>query len=203
MLKRNGEDCEHSVPNYPGLLTTSEHVAYQAAIPLVAEQVRLYNERVKVLADVESHSSEISKKVTEQKNSVATEAWQPQHTLFKTGRGEMLFCSRGTGDKMEYGVVEQFDPKSAYARAHGNSDEIMRGNNAYLVLQNFLENERAVLQLYRKDIKATVEEKMTELFPKVDANRVAKAVTARCEGHIQVQVQEQKEAPVQSIKIRR
>ena len=43
MLKRDGEACEHSVPNYTGLLTTSEYQASQAAVPLVAQQVRLYN----------------------------------------------------------------------------------------------------------------------------------------------------------------
>jgi hypothetical protein len=45
MLKRNGEDCEHPVPNYPGLLTASEFKAYNVAVPLVAEEVRLFNER--------------------------------------------------------------------------------------------------------------------------------------------------------------
>ena len=39
MLKRNGEDCEHPVPNYPGLLTTSELKAYNVAVPLVAVEV--------------------------------------------------------------------------------------------------------------------------------------------------------------------
>jgi hypothetical protein len=53
MLKRDGEDCEHPVPNYPGTLTTSEYKAYQAAIPLVAEQVRLHNERTKILTEIE------------------------------------------------------------------------------------------------------------------------------------------------------
>jgi len=199
MLKRNGENCEHQAPNYPGLLTTSEHAAYQAAIPLVAEQVRLHNERTKVLTDIENHSSEIAKKVAEQKNGPSTDTWQVQHSLFKTSRGEMTFCSRGAGEMLEFGVIEHFDPNSAYARAQGNSEEILRGNNAYLVLQNFIENERAVLQLYRRDIKATVEEKLAEIYPKVDATRVARAVAARCDGQIQVQVE--KEASAQSIKI--
>ena len=199
MLKRNGENCEHQVPNYPGLLTTSEHAAYQAAIPLVAEQVRLHNERTKVLTDIENHSSEIAKKVAEQKNGPSADTWQVQHSLFKTSRGEMTFCSRGAGEKLEFGVIEHFDPNSAYARAQGNSEEILRGNNAFLVLQNFVENERAVLQLYRRDIKATVEEKLAEIYPKVDATRVARAVAARCDGQVQVQVE--KEASAQSIKI--
>jgi hypothetical protein len=200
MLKRNGENCEHSVPNYPGMLTNSEYAAYQAAIPLVAEEVRLHNERMKLLTDIESQSSQIVEKIKAQDNGVLIGAWQLRHTLFSSGRGEMVLCSRGADGKEEFGVLERFDPNSAYARAHGDSEEILRGNDAYLVLQNFVENERAVLRLFRKDIKATVEEKMTELFPKADANRVAKAIVARCEGQLQVQVE--REAPAQTVKIR-
>jgi hypothetical protein len=86
MLKRDGENCEHQVPNYPGLLTTSEHAAYQAAIPLVAEEVRLYNERVKILAEIENQSPEIVEKVSAQKEVPLADEWQLRHSLFKSAR---------------------------------------------------------------------------------------------------------------------
>ena len=42
MLKRNGENCEHPVPNYPGLLTAGELKAYQVIPPEFADMfVRL------------------------------------------------------------------------------------------------------------------------------------------------------------------
>jgi hypothetical protein len=200
MLKRDGENCEHQVPNYPGLLTTSEHAAYQAAIPLVAEEVRLYNERVKILAEIENQSPEIVEKVSAQKEVPLADEWQLRHSLFKSARGEITLCSRGVDGAEQFGVIERFDPNSAYARAQGESDEIMRGNNAFLVLQNFIENERSVLDLYRKDIAATVEEKLTEMFPNLNNTRVVRAIVARCDG--QVPVQAEKEASAKSVKIR-
>jgi len=42
------------VPNYPGLLTASEYKAYNVAVPLVAEEVRLFNERANTLSEIES-----------------------------------------------------------------------------------------------------------------------------------------------------
>ncbi|HEY4415325.1 MAG TPA: hypothetical protein VGO57_06500 [Verrucomicrobiae bacterium] len=200
MLKRDGEDCEHPVPNYAGLLTTSEYQAYQAAIPVVAEQVRLHNERIKILAELEKQIPEIVEKIGGQKSTPLVGAWQLRHILFKTGSGEMTLCSRGVNNEEQFGVVERFDPNSPYARAKGDSQEIMRGNNAYLVLQNFVEGERSVLQLFRKDIAATVDEKLAGMFPKLNNKRVVRAITARCEG--QVPVQSEQEAPAKNVKIR-
>lgn len=200
MLKRDGEDCEHSVPNYPGLLTTSEYQAYQAAVPLVAEQVRLYNERTKILAEIEKQIPEIAEKITGQKNVPLAGAWQLRHTLFKTASGEMTFCSRGVNNEEQFGIIERFNASSPFARAKGDSLEIMRGKNAYLVLQNFVEGERSVLQLFRRDIAATVDEKLTEMFPKLNNKRVVRAIAARCEEL--APVQSEREAPTKSIKIR-
>jgi hypothetical protein len=200
MLKRNGENCEHQVPNYPGLLTASEYKAYQTAIPVVAEQVRLYNERTKNLTEIENQTSEISVKVARQNDVPLTDAWQLRHTLFKSGRGEMQLCSCHKGGKEIFGVIERFDPDSPYAKARGESEEITRSPNAYLALQNFVESERMVLELFRKDIKATVEEKLSELFPNLDTSRVVKAIGARCSE--QAKNQGEKETQARSVKIR-
>ena len=57
MLKRNGENCEHPVPNYPGRLTASEFKAYNVAVPLVAVEVRLFNERATTLSEIEKQNA--------------------------------------------------------------------------------------------------------------------------------------------------
>src|SRR5665213_980323 len=66
MLKRNGEDCEHPVPNFPGLLTASELKAYNVAVPLVAVEVRLFNERAATLSEIEKQSAGTAEQVTSQ-----------------------------------------------------------------------------------------------------------------------------------------
>ncbi|MGA2279437.1 MAG: hypothetical protein ABSG80_03955 [Verrucomicrobiota bacterium] len=57
----------------------------------------------------------------------------------------------------------------------------MTGNNAFVLLQNYVESERAVLQFFRKDIEATVEESLSEKFPRQNHSRVVRAISARCE----------------------
>lgn len=200
MLKRDGENCEHPVPNYPGLLTTSEYQAYQAAVPLVAEQVRLHNDRMKMLTEIEKQIPDIAEKIAAEKNVILSDTWQLRRILFKTARSEMTLCSRGGDGGELYGVIERFDPNSAYARAKGDSQEIMRSDNIYLILQNFIENERDVLRLYRQDMAATVDEKLTDMFPKLNNKRVVRAIAASCEG--QMPAQSKQEAATKSIKIR-
>ena len=78
----------------------------------------------------------------------------------------------------------------------------MKGNNAYLVLQNFVEGERGVLQLYRQDIKGTVEEKLAELYPNQNLTRVARAVAALCQGKKQVEAEAKEQKTAQSVRIK-
>jgi hypothetical protein len=209
MLKRNGEDCEHPVPNYPGRLTASEFKAYNVAVPLVAEEVRLFNERAATLSEIEKQSAGTAEQVTSQVardlpsltvKGKQEDAWQIRHVLFKSARSEMLLCSRDHEGEQQFGVVEKFDPKSPYARIHGDTDLQMTGSNAFVLLQNYVESERSVLQHFRKDIEASVEENLSEKFPGQNHSRVVRAISARCGN--QVSVESEKEQPAKSVKIR-
>jgi hypothetical protein len=209
MLKRNGEDCEHPVPNYPGLLTASEFKAYNVAVPLVAVEVRLFNERAATLSEIEKQSAGTAEQVTSQVardlpsltvKGKQEDAWQIRHVLFQSARSEMLLCSRDHEGEQQFGVVEKFDPKSPYASIHGDTDLQMTGNNAFVLLQNYVESERRVLQLFRKDIEASVEENLSEKFPGQNHSRVVRAISARCGN--QMPVESEKEQPAKSVKIR-
>ena len=209
MLKRNGEDCEHPVPNFPGLLTASELKAYNVAVPLVAVEVRMFNERTNTLSEIEKQSAGTAEQVTSQvardlpsltvKGKPESE-WKIRHVLMKSARSEMLLCSRDNEGEQQFGVVEKFDPKSPFARVHGDTDLQMTGNNAFVLLQNYVESERSVLQLFRKDIEATVEENLSEKLPGQNHSRVVRAISARCGN--QTPVESEKEKPATSIKIR-
>jgi hypothetical protein len=200
MLKRNGENCEHPVPNYPGRLTASEFKAYNVAVPLVAEEVRLFNERANTLSEIEKQSAQIAEQVAAQPTPELFAAWHTRHTLSKSPRSEMLLCSRGIDGKEQFGIIEKFEANAPYARKHGDTDLQMTGNNAFVLLQNYVESERSVLQLFRKDIEASVEENLSEKFPGQNHSRVVRAISARCGN--QVQGESEKEKPANSVKIR-
>jgi hypothetical protein len=162
-----------------------------------------------LLSEIEKQSAGTAEQVTSQvardlpsltiKGKPESE-WKIRHVLIKSARSEMLLCSRDNEGEQQFGIVEKFDPNSPFARVHGDTDLRMTGNNAFVLLQNYVESERSVLQLFRKDIEATVEENLSEKFPNQNHSRVVRAISARCGS--QVTVESEKEKPAKSVKIR-
>jgi hypothetical protein len=209
MLKRNGEDCEHPVPNFPGLLTASELKAYTAAIALVDDNVCQFNERNDALTALEQEIPQVAEQATTQATrqmqsitvkGTPEESWRVHHVLLKSSRNESLLCSRDTDAGKEFGVIEKFDPNSAYARNHGSAELQLTGNNAFVLLQNYVAGERSVLQLFRQDIEAIAEENIAEMFPGQNHSRVVKAISARCGNPAAAEVETQQ--PARTVKIR-
>ena len=169
----------------------------------------MFNERTNTLSGIDNQSAQIAEQVAAQSTQglqsltvkgTPESAWQIRQTLFKSSRSEMLLCSRDVEEKKQFAIVEKFDPHSQYARIHGETDLHMIGTNAFALLQSFVESERAVLQLFRKDIEATVEESLSEKFPNQTHSRVVRAISARCGN--QAAVESEKEKPAKNIKIR-
>ncbi len=187
MLKRNGEICEAIVPNFPGRLTATEKRAYSAGIAAIEDQLRDLEEAGRALTEVERQIPNWQAGVERNGNGAALDLssktedqWHVVKTLVKTNRSELLFCARGAGDGKEFAVFEKFDPTSAYAQAQGNPELILTGNKASLLLQDYVESERRMLNLVKQDLAATVEELLGERFPSEDNSRVIKAISARC-----------------------
>lgn len=196
MLKRNGEFCEHSVPDFPGLLTDSEQKAYDEALVSVEWLLKEFDANAKEVAEVEKQipalAREASEKTTESTLVVRRpdSEWHIHRTLHKSARNELMLCSRQTQDGKQFGIVEQFAHNSIYAQAHGNADLQMTSNQASLLLQEYVERERHVLQFFRKDVEATVEQTLAEKFPDLDCSRVVKAISARCGAKAQTKKEE-------------
>jgi hypothetical protein len=189
MLKRNGEECRFEVPVFPGRLSASEQRAYSTAIAAVGEQLRQYIEAADAVARLAKELPNTGKQpdglVGEHLGTIQIKGaeggqWQIRRSLFKTTRNELLLCSRQTGGGQDFGIVEKFDPDSAYARAQGSAELLITGNNVVLLLQDHVENECRVLEAFRHDLEASVEEVLAEKYPGENFSRVVKAISAQC-----------------------
>lgn len=184
-LKRNGEFCQHSVPDFPGLLTDSEMKAYTEALPSVEWLLKEFNEGATALTAIEKQIPRLAKRAAETSTEStltirADSEWQIHKTLHHSSRNELLLCSRQTEQGTQFGIVEQFAHNSIYAQAHGNTDLLMTSNKAALLLQDYVESERHVLEMFKQDIAASVEQTLAEKFPEMDCSRVVRAISARC-----------------------
>jgi hypothetical protein len=190
MLKRNGEICQYRVPGFAGRLNKLEYDAYSEAMTSVEDQVRQLSEGIQALSDLEKElpnwrelpvdgSTETAQVISVKGDRGAP--WQILRTISKTSRNEVLFCTRPKGNDQQFGIIEKFGPDSAYARIHGTSEILMTSNDPKLLIQDHLENERAIFQLFRKDIEATVAESLSEKYPGQNLSRVIRAIGGRCQ----------------------
>jgi len=189
MLKRNGEPCQHEVPGYPGRLTASEFQAYGEAFAVVEDQIRAFTEAASALADVDKQLPQISaplmSKVLEPTQSLESEelrdaGWQVRRSLHKSAKSELLLCSRDAERNREFAVIERFDPNLPYARANGSCEVQLSSNDPRLLLQDYVEQEKQLIQLFRNDLVAQVEEVLSQRYPDQNLSRVVKALAARC-----------------------
>jgi hypothetical protein len=188
MLKRNGQPCQRSVPDYSGRLTDFEFLAYNTVFRGVEDsyqELSLLSDSIThtersfgdVLAVSSAPSEEGTHEVVAEKNGAK---WAVIASLLKQRQNELLFCKKEGGGATEFAIVEKLAPNSPLAKAQGMWFVHQTSNDARLLLQDFIENERQTLNLYANDIVASAKERIEEKYPDEDMSRVIKAISARC-----------------------
>ena len=186
MLKRNGQLCHRSVPDYAGRLTDAEFLAYNAVFTSVEEDFKQLSAITDSLTDVErafprlleaseGASSSFSEVVADQTGK----QWAVISPLLKLRRTELLFCKRFIEGEPEFSIIQRFDPESPLAKTHGVWQLQMAGNDPRLLLQDFIEGERQTSQIYAQDVAAVAREAVEQKYPDRDLNRVIKAIAQR------------------------
>jgi hypothetical protein len=187
MLKRNGQPCQRSVPDYSGRLTDFEFLAYNTVFTSVEEDFKQLSAVTDSLTDLERSFPRVleasegavggfSEVVPDQTGK----QWSVVAPLLKLRRTETLFCKRVVEGENEFAVVERLDPNSPLAKAQGVWQLQMTSNDPRLLLQDFIEGERQASQLYAQDIVGISREAIEEKFPDRDLSRVIKAIAQRC-----------------------
>jgi hypothetical protein len=204
MLKRNGQPCQRTVPDYSGRLTDFEFLAYNTVFTAVEEDFKQLSAITDSLTDLERsfpHLLEASEGAVESINGVVPDQtgkqWSIVAPLLKFSRTELLFCKRVVAGESEFAVVERLDPNSPLAQAKGIWQLHMTSNDPRLLLQDFMEGERQTAQLYGQDIVAISREAIDEKFPDRNLGRVVKAIAERCTKKIST---EEKVIPIQTRK---
>lgn len=204
MLKRNGQPCQRTVPEYSGRLTDFEFLAYSTVFTSVEEDFKQLSAITDSLTDLERSFPrllEASEGGLDTFDQVLPDQngnqWAIIAPLLKFRRTEMLFCKRIVEGKNEFAVVEQLDPSSPLAQAKGVWQMQMTSNDARLLLQDFIEGERQTALLYAQDIVGISREAAEDKFPEQDLGRVVKAIAQRCSKKIST---EEKIIPIQTRK---
>jgi hypothetical protein len=202
MLKRNGQLCQRTVPEYSGRLTDSEFLAYNTAFTSVEDDFKEFSAIIDSLTALEGSFPQLlesSEGAVDSFDGVVPDPngkpWSIVAPLLKLRRTELLFCKRVVEGENEFAVIERLDPNSALAKAKGMWQLQMTSNDPRLLLQDFIEGERQTLQAYGQDIVAASREAIDQQFPDLDSSRIVRAIAQRCTRKVST---EEKVIPVQT-----
>ena len=186
MLKRNGQLCHRSVPDYAGRLTDAEFLAYNAVFTAVEEDFKQLSTVTDSLTEIErafprllEASEGASNSFSEVVADQTGKQWAVISPLLKLRRTELLFCKRFIEGEPEFSLIQRLDPESPLAKAHGVWQLQMASCDPRLLLQHFTEGERQVSQLYAQDMLAVAREAVEQKYPDLDLSRVIKAIAQR------------------------
>jgi hypothetical protein len=184
MLKKHGQICQHSVPEYSGRLTDGEFAAYNSMFASVEDDFKELVGIAEGLGQLEKSMPSFLEKLSSSSCRILTgqdgSEWQILARLPVTPSGEMLWCKRQFGEMEEFAVVERFDPSSPLAMAQGEFDVQMTDSDPLRLLRDFINARRDAAQLFANDIIATAKEQVAENHPGEDLNRVLDAIAQRC-----------------------
>jgi hypothetical protein len=187
MLKRNGQNCHRTVPDYLGRLTDFEFLAYCAVFESLADDYGRVSSLNSALTELERSLPRLADACAAPKKHCpeivpASEGpnWEMVGTLLKLDRTAMLLCRREVGGKREFSIIEHLDQNAPLARAKGVWHVQMTSNDAKVMLQDFVEGERQALKLYANDIVASARETVDQKYPGQNLGRVVKAISQRC-----------------------
>lgn len=186
MLKRNGQLCHRSVPDYAGRLTDAEFLAYNAVFNAVEDDFKQLSTVTDSLTDVERAFPRLLEASAGAPNSFSEvladqdgKQWAVISPLLKLRRTELLFCKRFSEGKPEFAVIQHLDPESPLAKAYGVWQWQMMSYDPRLLLQGFVESEWRISLLYAQDAKAVAREVAERKYPGRDLSRVIKAIGER------------------------
>ncbi|MDX1952656.1 MAG: hypothetical protein SFY81_10760 [Verrucomicrobiota bacterium] len=172
-LKRNGIHPEQFVvPDHAVRLGEKEIESYRAAFGAIAREIELAG-RLKFQLNDPANISSFAE------NELATQQgrWRVHSTLLNLGQSDVLLCERGFKD---FAVVERFRENTPFARAHGQIQVLLEGNNPAALTNEFKGNARHTLEFMVSNAVAKAQKVAWEQFPEHRPGHVMAAISDRC-----------------------
>jgi len=204
MLKRNGELCKYTVPDFIGKLTSAEFDSYNEAFGAIREEFDALVEIKNELKDLTSNPSVFAipdDKYTNQ--TVETQhsdrgdlnlTWDIRSCLLKLTHSEIFLCERMTPQGKQYGVVERYDSQSTYAHINGNARVLLVGDDPLDVVRDCAVNAEHTLRFMASNMVAHAQTIVWQRYANQNPARVIRAISERCaqavgEAHNEIQEQ--------------
>jgi hypothetical protein len=169
---RDGETLSYKVPGCVGRFTATEIKSYRTAFGEIAEAVES-------LTGLKKQVSEPSQVPASSETDIHTPQigrWPVRSTLLNLGQSEILLCER----ENDFAVIERFRGESPYARANGNAEILLQGNDAGQLAEDFNGNAQLTLEFMSSNLVAKAQKVVWEQFADDRPGRIVRAISERC-----------------------
>jgi hypothetical protein len=167
---RDGEQQEYVVPGDFRHYTETEVKGYRAAFSTIADEFESLTGLKKQLEKPASPSPE--KEICTSQLGV----WQVRSTLLNLGQSNILLCQQ----QNEFAVIERFRDESPYAKANGNAEITLEGNDARQLAAAFNANTKHTLEFMASNQVAMAQKVIWEQFPDHRPGHLVAAISERC-----------------------
>ena len=150
--------------------TETEIKGYRAAFSTIADEFESLTGLKKQLEKPASPSPE--KEICTSQLGV----WQVRSTLLNLGQSDILLCQQ----QNEFAVIERFRDESPYAKANGNAEITLEGDDARQLAAAFNANTKHTLEFMASNQVATAQKVIWEQFPDHRPGHLVAAISERC-----------------------
>jgi hypothetical protein len=183
MLKRNGEPCH---PSAPGKLNRGEVDSYNEAFEAIQDEVA-------ALERLRSNVKEMANDATIftipggpesgsmiHVDDVPMERWKVCSRLLKFGNSETFLCERSVRGMKEFAVLEKFPSDSPYARANGDAEVLLLGDDPVTLVEQYAASAQQTLRSIANNLIAQAQRIVWRRYASTSPARVIQAISDRC-----------------------
>jgi hypothetical protein len=181
MLKRKGQIAEDIGNGSTAQFTRTERDAYTTAFEAIKPQFEQLT-RIKLrLARFQQRSAQRPADSFGMGITFAVDGveWQSQVRLLKSPASEIFLCRDPGGTS--FAVIQRFQAESLYAKANGNAEILLRGDDASLLVREYAAEVRHTLRFMASDLVAKAQRVAWEQFPEQNPGKVMRVISKRCQ----------------------
>ena len=172
-MMRDGEHQEYAVPGkITRHLTETEVKGYRAAFSAIADEFESLSGLKKQLEKSATVGTSPEKEIGISQLGV----WQVRSTLLNIGQSNILLCQQ----QNEFAVIERFRDDTPYAKANGNAEITLEGNDTRQLAAAFHANAKHTLEFMASNQVATAQKVIWEQFPDHRPAILVAAISERC-----------------------
>jgi hypothetical protein len=90
----------------------------------------------------------------------------------------VLLCQQAQGD--EWAVIQRFQPNSPYAKAHGETEILMKGKDRCELMDEYKAQVQHTLRFMARNMTAKAQHAVWEQSPGENPAKVVRALSERC-----------------------